>query len=157
MNQDFSSERGEYTASDVAEYILGQTGAMTAMKLQKLVYYCQAWSLVWNEYPLFNEAIQAWTNGPVVRDLYDRHSGKFLVYPGTFDGNAHRLDTVARDTIDAVIEFYGAHTAQWLSDLTHAEDPWKDARDGLEPGANREAVINLASMHRYYSGLLPNE
>mgnify|MGYP001247259517 CR=1 FL=1 len=36
---------------DVASYILQKQGPMTTMKLQKLVYYCQAWSLVWNEEP----------------------------------------------------------------------------------------------------------
>ena len=35
------------SAHDVAAYILKKLGPMTAMKLQKLVYYCQAWSLVW--------------------------------------------------------------------------------------------------------------
>ena len=35
------------SALDVAKYILKEHGEMTAMKLQKLVYYCQAWSLVW--------------------------------------------------------------------------------------------------------------
>ena len=32
---------------DVAAYILEKQGAMTTWKLQKLVYYSQAWSLVW--------------------------------------------------------------------------------------------------------------
>ena len=38
---------------DVAAYILHRAGTMTAMKLQKLVFYSQAWSLVWDEKPLF--------------------------------------------------------------------------------------------------------
>lgn len=41
--------------SDVAAYILQKHGRMTTMKLQKLVYYSQAWSLVWDEKPLFQE------------------------------------------------------------------------------------------------------
>jgi len=52
---------------------------MTAMKLQKLAYYSQAWSLVWDEKALFPEKIEAWANGPVVRALYDRHRGMFKV------------------------------------------------------------------------------
>ena len=54
------------TAHDVAAYILQKKGEMTAMKLQKLVYYSQAWSVVWDERPLFHEKIEAWANGPVV-------------------------------------------------------------------------------------------
>ncbi len=127
------------------------------MKLQKLIYYCQAWSLVWDERPLFNEEIQAWKNGPVVRALYDKHSGRFLVEPGMFDGNPDHLDQDARDTIQAVIEYYGSHTAQWLSDLTHSEDPWREARRGLGPEETSQELISLASMHKYYSGLVSNE
>lgn len=54
---------------DVATYILEKQGAMTTWKLQKLVYYSQAWSLVWDDDVLFPEEIEAWANGPVVREL----------------------------------------------------------------------------------------
>ena len=62
---------------DVAAYILQSAGDMTAMKLQKLVYYTQAWSLVWDDKPLFEEKIEAWANGPVIRELYDAHRSRY--------------------------------------------------------------------------------
>lgn len=34
---------------DVAKYILELEGPMTPMKLQRLCYYSQAWSLAWNK------------------------------------------------------------------------------------------------------------
>ncbi len=64
---------------DVAAYILKKQGEMSAMKLQKLVYYSQAWSLVWDEKPLFRAQVEAWANGPVARSLYDKHRGQFAV------------------------------------------------------------------------------
>lgn len=157
MNGDIGSNSGAYTANDVADYILREMGAMSAMKLQKLVYYSQAWSLVWDERPLFNEPIEAWKNGPVVPDLFRKHRGQFVVYPGTFDGNPDRLDQNARDTIHAVVQYYGPHNAQWLSDLTHAEDPWHNARMGVDPNENSHTIITLAALHEYYSGLQPSE
>ncbi|MGW0920666.1 Panacea domain-containing protein [Streptomyces sp. NPDC002755] len=48
---------------------------MTAMKLQKLVYYCQAWHLVWEGRALFPEAIRAWASGPVCPAVYELHQG----------------------------------------------------------------------------------
>ena len=57
-------------AIDVAAYILRKQGTMPAMKLQKLVYYSQAWSLVWDDRPIFRDRIYAWANGPVIRNLY---------------------------------------------------------------------------------------
>jgi hypothetical protein len=64
---------------DVASYIVEKQGEMTAMKLQKLAYYSQAWHLVWDSEPLYPERIEAWMNGPVVAELYRAHRGRFHV------------------------------------------------------------------------------
>jgi uncharacterized phage-associated protein len=138
------------TAHDVAAYILRKQGEMTAMKLEKLVYYSQAWSLVWDEEPLFAEPIQAWVNGPVVPALYQRHRGMFKVSSWP-DGDAGKLTGKQRETIDAVLKYYGDKSSQWLSDLTHREAPWLEARKGLEPGDPGKRVISHVSMAEYYS------
>lgn len=138
---------------DVAAYILEKKGTMTTMKLQKLVYYSQAWSLVWDERPLFDEEVQAWANGPVVPELYKYHRGKFKITQCQ-NGDPEKLDKDATETIDAVLNYYGDHSSQYLSDLTHAEDPWKDARSGLYPGERSDIPITLDAMAEYYSGLV---
>jgi uncharacterized phage-associated protein len=139
---------------DVAAFILEERGTMTAMKLQKLVYYSQAWSLVWDEEPLFEETIQAWANGPVAPALYAHHRGKFSVSPGEIGGSPDKLSSDQRDTVAAVLRYYGDLTAQQLSDLTHAEAPWNKARGDLGPGAASSAEITLDMMAEYY-GTLP--
>lgn len=140
------------SALDTAAYILKKQSPMTAMKLQKLVYYSQAWSLVWDERPLFAERIEAWANGPVVRELYEAHRGCFQIHaiPG---GNPDTLDADARETVDAVLAYYGDKSSQWLSDLTHAEEPWREARHGLGPSERGNREITHAAMAEYYSSL----
>ena len=138
------------TAHDVAAYILREQGEMTAMKLEKLVYYSQAWSLVWDEEPMFQDSIQAWVNGPVVPTLYQRHRGMFKVSSWP-DGDPSGLTGKQRETIDSVLKYYGSKSSQWLSDLTHREAPWLEARKGLEPGDPGRRVISHASMAEYYS------
>src|SRR5688572_7364401 len=96
---------------DVAAYILEKLGPMTAMKLQKLVYYSQAWSLVWDEKPLFREKVEAWANGPVVRRLFDAHKGQFKVSDVT-GGDAERLSGTEKETVDAVLKYYGRKSSQ---------------------------------------------
>jgi len=144
------------SAHDVAAYILEKRRPLSAMKLQKLVYYSQAWSLVWDDRPLFRERIEAWANGPVVRDLYDVHRGQFDVsaWPR---GNPAALDPDARATVDAVMEYYGGRNAQTLSDMTHAELPWREARRGLPDGERGDREITLESMGEYYSSLQADE
>ncbi|MEA2237046.1 MAG: hypothetical protein QOC81_1770 [Thermoanaerobaculia bacterium] len=140
------------TAHDVANYILKKLGRMTAMKLQKLVYYSQAWSLVWDERPLFPSRIEAWINGPVAPNLYEVHRGQFDVKEWP-KGDSGKLTAVQRETVDAVLDFYGDKSSQWLSDLTHSEQPWKDARRGLAPTDRGGNEITHASMHEYYSSV----
>ena len=63
----------------VAEHVLKRLGSSSTMKLQKIVYYSQAYHLVRYGQPLFSERIEAWRNGPVVRDLYDLHAHEFVI------------------------------------------------------------------------------
>ena len=125
---------------------------MTAMKLQKLVYYAQAWSLVWDEKPLFGEKIEAWANGPVVPRLYKWHKGSFDVAMCPA-GDSSLLAAEQRETVNAVLKFYRHRPSQWLSDLTHRENPWRDARQGLTPGQRGSREISLAAMAEYYGSL----
>lgn len=140
-------------AIDVADYILQEHGAMSAMKLQKLVYYAQAWHLVWEDKELFSEEIQAWANGPVVPYLYNLHHGSFSLSPGFFKGDVLSLTSKSKDVISRVLKFYGDKDAQWLSDLTHMEEPWKNARIGLSEGERGSSVISIESMAEYYSSI----
>ena len=145
------------TVFDVASYILQRNtaegaGPLTAWKLQKLVYYSQAWSLVWDDAPLFAEEIQAWANGPVVPALYDLHRGKFKV-DAIPAGNPECLTNVQRETVDAVLKHYGHFFPKDLSDLTHNEEPWKSAREGLEAGERGNRPISLDSMAEFYGAL----
>ncbi|MFC3909413.1 Panacea domain-containing protein [Legionella dresdenensis] len=140
-------------AIDVADYILTQKGTMSAMKLQKLIYYAQAWHLVWEDKELFSEEIQAWANGPVVPSLYSLHQGIFSLEPGFFKGDISSIPDESKDVIDRVLEFYGDKDAQWLSDLTHMEEPWKKARIGLVDGERGNRIISNESMSEYYSSI----
>lgn len=139
------------SALDAAQFILEQRGPMTTMKLQKLVYYSQVWSVVWDDDILFPEAIEAWDNGPVVRELWEATRGRFRIdaVPGA---NARRVDAAQAETIARVLETYGDKDAQWLSDLTHMEAPWIEAR-----AEAKNAEISLERISEYYSTLEPNE
>lgn len=145
------------TVFDVAQYILDKLGRLTTWKLQKLCYYSQAWSLVWDDEPLFKDRVEAWANGPVIPNLYQKHRGRF--YITDVKGSPNNLSKPQKDTVDAVIKAYGNKSSIWLSELTHRETPWRDARsrDHLSYGERGNAEIRLDDMAEYYGGLLSAE
>lgn len=135
---------------DVAAYVLQAAGAMTAMKLQKLVYYSQAWHLVFDGVPLYESRVEAWANGPVVRDLYRLHRGQYFLAPGSIAGNPDALAKTEKATIDAVLRAYGHLDATQLSVMSHSESPWISARKGLADGDRGSAEISTAAMLEYF-------
>ena len=134
---------------DVAKYILDSiVGEISTMKLQKLCYYSQAWSLAWGE-TLFNEDFEHWVNGPVCRELFNEYQGKFSIASDDIndillDSN-HPLTEEQINTIDKVIEAYGKYSGAQLSELTHKETPWKDTK--------YNQIINKEIMGKFYRSL----
>ncbi len=157
-SQTIKNDKIETTVSvfDAAHYILSRLSdkSCTTMKLHKLLYYCQAWSMVWTEKPIFNEKIEAWSSGPVVKDLFYFHKGSYSIhYSDITNGNEKLLSYDQKGVIDDVINFYGDKDPQWLIDLTHSEDPWIAARKGLSSNERGNREITLDSMQVYYSSL----
>ena len=98
------SDVNDVAAAIIAEFQRQYPGeSITTLKLQKLVYYSQAWHLVWDEEPLFSERIEAWANGPVVRELYRVHRGDFKVSKWS-EGRISNLTKSQKETIDAVLK-----------------------------------------------------
>jgi uncharacterized phage-associated protein len=144
---------------DVAAYILTKLGPITAMKLQKLCYYAQAWHLVWEDQQLFDSRIEAWANGPVIPELYRQHRGRLHLSPGDIAGDPAGLAGAEQESIDLVLDFYGEMTAHHLSDLTHREDPWRQARAeaGLSPMERGTVEITPAAMHEFFLNLATSD
>ncbi len=122
------------SALAIAEYFLflaaedfTATEPITPMKLQKLAYYAQGYSLALHDRPLFHEPIQAWRYGPVVESIYyayRRYGGSAIPSPEGYDPT--QLPPDATRLLNQVYGTYGPHGAWTLSLMTHAEQPWRD-------------------------------
>lgn len=142
------------TVFDVATYILKNKAPMSAMKLQKLIFYSQAMALVWDDIPLFDDDFEAWVNGPVCPALYDKHRGHYIITSDDFfiseQPDINRIEKDHKDTIDTVLESLADYSPYELSEMTHREDPWKNARKGLSPSMYSNNIITKEIMANYY-------
>lgn len=97
---------------------------MSTWKLQKLCYYAQAWSLAWTEKSLFDEDFEAWANGPVCRELFYAHKGKFVVEESDLIcGSIDNLSEDAIDTNNVILRDYCNMAPFELRELSHSEEP----------------------------------
>jgi uncharacterized phage-associated protein len=142
-----------YRASDVAETIIDLSrkrsiSDLTNLKLQKLLYYCQAWHLALNDSPLFSEEIEAWIHGPAVPrvfGIFKEYRWNVIERPVT-----PLSDTAVVRHVDEVLDSYGKYGATQLERLTHSEEPWILARRGVSPDEPSRNVISKNHMKLFY-------
>lgn len=153
-----TNKKTRNTALDIAKYFVWKANSegkpITNKKLQKLVYYAQAWNIVLNGSSLFNEDIEAWVHGPVIKSVYD-YFKQYTYKPINLDvDNEIQYIVPSKDILDEVWKVYGKLDADYLETLTHSEKPWQEARENIAPKENSNITISVESMKSYYSSLL---
>jgi uncharacterized phage-associated protein len=120
-----------YTAVDIAKKIIAKTDAskgeiISNLKLQKLLYYVQGFYIAIYDKKLFDEPIEAWQYGPVVRMVY-QHFKPFEAGALTLQQNEiiAELEPDVEALFDEILEEYGQFSAIKLMQMTQEELPWK--------------------------------
>lgn len=150
------------TLNDACDYIISKTeqDGLNLLKLQKLLYYCQAWHLAFEKGSLFEGRFQAWVHGPVNRQIYDRFKDSKFLYSVVSasdiqpDFSYEKLTVDERAQIDAVLSVYARFTSDQLEEMTHREDPWIIARGGIPLHERCENEIDESLMEEYYKARL---
>lgn len=136
------------TAMDVAAYIRAKHGSAipSSRRLQKLLYFSQAWTLAWTGKPLFDSDFEAWPDGPVEREVWKNQ--RYYSIPA-YSG---QLVPAESEAIDAIVAVYWSCTDRELVDLSH-EDVWREARGALPPQAAGRSNLKRESIRRHYLSL----
>ncbi len=151
------------TYNPVTRYIVALASSkgdfVSNKKLQKLLYYIQAYFVAVNE-PLFPEDFQAWVHGPVLPEAYRefREFGFNPIVINDLTNPEEEIEEFERsfnneelELLHDVVRFYFTKKSFELELLTHRESPWLDARGDLPMDAPSEEVITKESMARFYS------
>jgi len=148
------------TAAAIADYFIwlaNETGSyLSNLKLQKLVYYAQAWYLAIYEQPLFDEDFEAWIHGPVIPALYQKYKS-FGWKPILKDIEPPPFSQEIQDFLKELTEVYFGSDAFELEQMTHREDPWIKARGNLPLDVPSNAIISKESMRNYYKNRAESE
>lgn len=147
------------TADAVADYLVAlaheRGQSVNNLKLQKLLYYAQAWYLALHDEPLFTEKFQAWASGPAIPCQYWR----FKPF-GIGDIPLQSRTDVPPDiepVLREVMESYGALDEYDLSSMTYRESPWRVAHAGYDLGDPCDVEIDENEMRAYFRRLAEAE
>jgi uncharacterized phage-associated protein len=143
-------------ANKIADFLLlfcNEHGdLLTNLKLQKLIYYSQAWHIALYKKLLFKEPIEAWVHGPVVYDVYSRFKSCGYA-PINVKPKNPQFDKKTNNHLIEVFSVYGSYSAWELEKMTHSEEPWQKARSGLVPDEASRNIISIEDMDSFYSKL----
>jgi len=141
------------TASEIADYFIyvaNETGSyLSNLKLQKLLYYAQAWHLALYELPLFEDDFEAWIHGPVIPALYEQYQ-TFGWQPLLKEVQKPQFSEELQHFLEEVTEEYFILDALELEMMTHREAPWIETRGGVPLDEPSSSIISQQSMKDYY-------
>ena len=130
MMRECNEKQEKCTALEAANYLLYLTdGAyedMTNMKLNKLLYYAQGYSLKQTGHVLFSDEVEAWEHGPAINSVYQKYKNNGDKPITTYDSEeAGRMPKEAIDILLSVAREYGRYNASTLRGMTHVpKSPW---------------------------------
>lgn len=143
---------------DVVNFFLVRS-SMSPKKLQKLLFYAYAWTLaLLNDTvddlrnKLFDERIEAWVHGPVIPAIYGMYKGygwNDIPKIDSFDESV--FSTEVLNILQQVWDVYGGLTGNELEAISHKEEPWIKARNGIPAYESSDALISDRVIFSYFN------
>ena len=125
------------------EYKLLSGKIIDEMKLHKLLYLSQRESLAITNKPMFLENFEGWKYGPVCREVRN-----CFTEDGMFSDDIQEISNEEHYIVKNIILQYGAYESWKLSELSHKEISWENARIGIAEGRNGNRILALEDIRK---------
>lgn len=142
-----------FKAADIADFYIqlanGIDDTIDNLKLNKLLYYAQGWSLARGGDPIFSDEVEAWDYGPVIPDVYRTYKvcGKNPILEPKDHFDESLLSSEQLCLLTDVYANFGQFTGVYLKELTHRRGtPWSKV---YENGKNN--LITKEALKGYFS------
>jgi len=148
-------------SNHLVNYILIKGGAMSHLKIQKILFYIQAFHLAYFDEAIIEDKFEAWVHGPVSRKVYDSAKDLSILHSEIQfvldEGEENPIDIITNTLtetqialINDVIEELKDLSGLQLENMTHSELPWINARKGYDVGERCNVVIKNEIIKDFY-------
>lgn len=146
-------------ATDIADFFIAlgnaeHEDAMTNLRINKLLYFAQGWSLQRLKRPLFNEPIKAWRLGPVVGVIYNKYReyGRNII---TECSQGFDISRFSSEEVQLLLDVYNKYrdtsTSRLVEKSHEANTPWARVyKEGEE-----SKTIPVAFISEYFNNHSP--
>ena len=135
---------------DVAKYFLELDGRLGKMRLNRLLFYAQAWHLAKHKKPLFKEDFRVWKTGPVCKELDVMFGKEYETGTENPLGDSGRLKKKSKKTIEKVSKQYSNFPTWLLGTIPTSEKPFQRATE------NHMKYIPKKWLKEYYGTMRKN-
>ena len=136
-----------------ALYVIKSEYDITNLSLQTLLYSFKAFGYVFLKRDLLPEECEAWVHGPVFPVIYEKYKqfGRMVIH--------EEMDEIAidsllpqeeREVMDYVLQCFGIYNGGVLREMTHREEPWCRARQGLGDTERCTNTIHNEDIDQYF-------
>lgn len=145
----YSEDKIDY----VVKYLLLNSADITPLALQKLLYFSQGFYKAFTGEYLFCNNCEAWVHGPVYRSVYYKYKnyGYNPIEEQDYQNWDIKLTAVERGLLDSVIRNFGCYSGKVLEKMTHAEEPWRVTRIGLNDNEGSDRIIDKELITKYFT------
>lgn len=152
VNELLDGGTSKKTKIDVTiEYLLDKCGDITALALQKALYYIQGFYYAFNSKYLFEDDCEAWAHGPVYRDVYFRYCNyKYNPIKANIVINENDFSYEEKAIFDSVVKHICCYSGKVLEKFTHSEEPWISARGNLAELKPSNTIIDKRNIGKYF-------
>lgn len=138
----------------VSQYLLYQCEDITPLALQKALYYIQGFHFAFYKTFPFPEDCQAWTHGPVYRDIYFRYRDyRFDPIEKTVAFDTSVFSASEKAICDSVINNICCYSGKILGRFTHDEAPWLTTRADLSNSVPSNRIIEKSVIGAYFNAV----
>lgn len=137
---------GECKAKDIARYVIfychEHKYPISNLKLQKILYFIQAYFLVDANKSCFSDVIEAWDYCPIVPSVYEEYRifGSLNI-PCTDNGSEFRyIKSDDYDSLNRILAEVSKNTEFQLTYITRNQSPWLDARKSVTKRITNKAI-----------------